>query len=212
MKGHLLIILALLIIAMTGCRKIGKSGVSGTVREKGTGLPFPNVGVYVERTTKSGMNSKTYPTIIGNTVTDANGHYDLSFSMKFNYLYRIYCTPIEDGKGKTYTAIASNELPTKNENVDFVLPPFAYVKIYQHKTSNIVTDWAYLQFDYAQSVDLNVPNYPFDAFLGVYRVKGNESITVSWMQYYNNKSLWTGRSDKEYINKGDTLSYDIHFN
>ena len=212
MKKNYLILLLFSFIAFAGCKKVGRGDVSGTVTEKGTGLPFPNVGVYIERTTKSGEDDRLDPTIVANTVTDANGHYDLSFHMQFNYLYRIYSKPIEDVNGKTYSAVDSKPLPTKNANINFMLPPFAYMKVHLLKSSYIVTTSAWLVFGYSKSINLNVHNYPFDSIQGVYRVNGNDSLNVSWQQNITISPLWVQGQNTVYINKGDTLYYTINFN
>ena len=111
-----------------------------------------------------------------------------------------------------YSGIAGNGLPTKNITKDFVLPPFAYLKINLHKTSSSITDYADFIVDYSNSIALDVPNYPFDRLQGVYRVKGNDSIVVSWVQNYNTPSVYVNHSEKKYIAKGDTLTYLINLN
>jgi hypothetical protein len=208
MKGPLLIALTLLVLfGSTGCRKVGKGEVSGTVTEQGTGLPFPNVGVYIVRSKRSGESTRTDPTEVAHTVTDAGGHYSLPFNREFNRDYRIYCTPLPD-LADTYTKESSKNLPTKNEKIDFTLPPFAYVKVSIHKASYTVTEDSYVQFDYRKTVHLNDPSYPIDSVIGVYRVIGNDNLAVSWIQFYN--STWKKEKDTVYIDKGDTLSYLIN--
>ena len=189
---------------------MGHGRISGTVTEKGTGLPFSNVVVNVERSTRSGENTKTYPTIIASTVTDEDGNYVLPFSMKLRYLYRVYCMPVENPNGDGYSEIASEDLDNKKAKINFTLSPIAYVKIRLHKESNTVTSSASLLFDYINSKNLNIPNYPFDAVQGVYQVRANERVSISWNQYYNGPGSYEMGTDYVKINKGDTLSYTIN--
>ena len=189
---------------------MGHGRISGTITEKGTGLPFSNVVVNVERTTRSGENGKTYPTIIASTVTDEDGNYELPFSMKLRYLYRVYCMPVENPNGDGYSEIGSEDLDNKKAKVDFTLSPFAYVEVHLHKESNTVTSFAAINFDFEKSKTLNIPNYPFDAVQGVYQVRANETVSISWSQFHDGWGGYEARTDYVTIRKGDTLSYTIN--
>ncbi len=212
MYKHRLVILFLFSLTFATCKKAGNSDVSGTVTEKGTGLPFPGVKVFVERTTKSGLNSNLDRTIVASTVTDANGHYELDFYMKANYLYDLYATLLEDSNGKTYSKVEWADIPKKNIVANFQLPPIAYLKVNMHKSSTIITHAAYLTIDNSASYTLSLPNYPFDSVAGIYRVISNDTAYISWSQKYGSPASWLNDNDKVYLNKGDTLDYHIYFN
>jgi hypothetical protein len=204
---RLLINILLLLILITSCKKVGNGSVSGTVTEEGSGLPFANVGVYIER--KTFKDGKQNPTIVANTITDASGHYSLPFYMQRSNGYRIFCTPLPDAAGDTYTKESSEGVPTKNEQINFTLPPFAYIKVSYHKASYTISKSSYIQFDHRKSVDLNDPSHPIDTVLGVFRVVGNRSLHITTFQTYNTPTEWRQELDTVYINKGDTLSYLI---
>ena len=201
-----IILLITILFTIASCKKIGNGEISGIVTERGTGLPFSNVEVKLERTTRSGENGKTYPAIIASTVTDNDGNFTLPFHMKLRYKYRVYCEPDERG---TYSGADNHYLSDKNEKVNLTLPPYAYVKIILHKTSSTVTQSADLHFDDSNTINLEIPNHPFDTTQGVYRVKGEDSVLVFWSQTYNT-NFYTHGSQKLYIPKGDTVSYDIN--
>ncbi len=205
-------LLILLALTLTTCKKIGNSTVHGTVVEKGTGLPFPRIQIWVERTTRSGLNSNLDPRIVANTVTDANGDYQLDFPMRAKFLYDVYATPLEDENGKTYSKVEWAGLPEKDLTADFELPPIAYLKVHLHKTSFNISDRAYITIDNSMSFQLDPPDYPFDSIFGTLQVVADDSITISWMQRYSTPYIWANEYNRVYINKGDTLDHEINFN
>lgn len=212
MKQFSQLVVCVLALTFTACKKAGNADISGTVTEKGTNLPFPNAQVFVERTTRSGLNSNLDRTIVANTITDANGDYELDFFMNPKFLYNLYCTSVEDENGKTYSKIEWADIPKKDISVDFKLPPIAFLKIILHKSSYTVSDYAAVVVDHSKSFQIDLPNSPFDSILGVYSVVGNENIYVSWSQRYNTPSIWAQDLSTLSINKGDTLIHHINFN
>jgi len=208
MKNFILILLA--IFTMIGCKRIGDGEVGGTVTEKETGLPFPGVRVYIQRSKRSGENAKANETIIAEAITDEDGHYVLPVDLRLKYQYYIRCAGLSDEKNYTYTGYDHVKLRDKNGRIDFSLPPFAYVKIHLHKTSYINTTYANLFFNHNRNIGLKIPNHPVDTIYGVYRVTAFDSVIVEWEQIYN--SLSDKGYKAFYINKGDTANYDINVN
>ena len=99
------------IIILMSCNDMETAHISGTVTEKGTGQPFSNVPVKIERTNRSGMNSQTDPTIIASTTTDQNGEYGLTFDMEKKYVYKVSCWPAKEASGKS-SAVALERTAT----------------------------------------------------------------------------------------------------
>jgi 5-hydroxyisourate hydrolase-like protein (transthyretin family) len=200
MKKFILIIIVS--ISMACCKKMGNGRITGTVTEKGSGLPLSNVEVKLERSTRSGENAKTYPTIIESTVTDENGSFALPFQMKLRYKYRVYTEPAEHSPAGEY-------LSEKKEKIDLIVSPFGYIEIHLHKTSNLATEYAELNVDHSNVVVLNVPNYPFDRIQGVYKVRAADNVGVYWTQRYNSNQYKEGVKQL-YVAKGDTVVCDVN--
>lgn len=197
---------------MMSCNKTETAHISGTVTEKTTGQPLPNIVVKIERTNRSGMNSQTDPTIIMSTTTDQNGEYGLTFAMEKKYVYRVSCWPAKVPNDEAYDGGtgAGEYVDTKDEKIDLTLNPIAYIKVRLQRESNTPTELASFSLD-RHTINVNLPNPPYDAIYGVYRVKANESIYIGWSQHCSAPDVWYKGEEYVTIKKGDTLTYLVKY-
>jgi hypothetical protein len=221
---RILILFVILFIAFASCKKYGTGYIRGTVTEIGTGLPFPNVVVYLERWENYDWgSSKTniLLTIIDSMITDSKGQYNLSFNKRLgnpfhHYRYAIYCIPNHFVTDRAfYKSNTHTEFEYKKTTQDFSISPLAYVKIHVYKTSFVLINSSNLYLSYQLGgpfYNLTTHNYPFDTIQGTYTVAGNNKTYITWYQNYNSPPVVSKQENTLWVNKGDTITYDVHLN
>ena len=208
------IVLFIVICSICSCKKTVDGTVKGTLTEKGTGLPYSNVGIYIVRWEKHPFDGSANAdnTVIDSTVTDASGKYSLSYLRKSKYRYSVFYRLkdfVTDNNFKEYT-----ELTEKDFTKDFILFPTGYMKIYLQKTSSS-TNHVELYFDDHFGPKFTLPNYnyPFDTILAPYKIIANTTLRFfNWYLLSDTPPYSVQHMDSIYVNKGDTLNYSINYN
>ena len=210
---HLILQVFLISILLASCQKFGHGNVNGHVVELGTNEPIENAKLEIqeERYMPGGgitSSHRSYKTV-ASTVTDSKGEFQLFFRKHLgrSYQLNLVSTP------QHMRDEAFFRLPEKNIQHDFLVNPFAYVKLRIKKTSmaNRKRINIYSLAWHLISYNVEVQNQLDTILPEVYDVAALKEMELYWMvtENLNPSNTYTEKmtphQDKIFLKKGDTL-------
>lgn len=203
----IVLIFSTICILFTTCQKSGNGYIRGTIVEKSTGIPIAGASI----TLIGNKYSSTKDVIIGSSITDSNGEYNIKYYKKSGSKYFLK-TEAEN----YFPKLELIEQQTKKTALNIELSPFVYLKIRIIKTSSSLN---FIRGAGSWLQDLkNIYEYyphPYDTLLPVpFKIMGFTDNSISWNVHYNpiianDKDYYNANV---YVNKGDTVTYTITFN
>ncbi|MES2132613.1 MAG: hypothetical protein V4506_09690 [Bacteroidota bacterium] len=196
----------LVISFAVSCSKNENAYVKGQAIENDTGKPIPGVIVSLVEGYKD-SNGGHQTRIIGTSISDQNGFYQINYHRKLFTMYYMFWRPNQSNYLPIYD---ERMVEHKKSAITIGLIPVAYIKIRLKKNSssnNYVTISPTSPEDY--SLPIIQLNSPFDTILQpVCRVYAGYESMMRWTLWPKDSSV----VDKFILQRGDTLNYTISFN
>ncbi len=203
MKNKALFLLLTLLASawLPACKRDnGKTIISGTVTEYGTGKPLDSVKVYVQCSNSSFFGPQQQGNLIETLLTDNNGRFYREYIEK-DFCNAAYLAFYKPG----YYFKTDIDINTDGNNFDIVLDPEAWLKIITVPDGGIEHLFVAGNFWGGSGIEIYASEGVKER---LFPTKGNREMIIRWGLWVQNGQV---TQDTVYLPAHDTTTHIIHY-